>query len=130
MVAATDYVKLFADQIRAYVGRNFHVLGTDGFGRSDTRASLRRHFEVNRYYVTVAALKTFWVMKERSQPKRSNPRFANTSSIQKNPTPSKFKARNMNQIKQVQVPDMGDFQDVEIMRSTSKLVTGSKVKIH
>ena len=58
VVAATDYVKLFADQIRAYVGRNFHVLGTDGFGRSDTRASLRRHFEVNRYYVTVAALKT------------------------------------------------------------------------
>ena len=58
VVAATDYVKLYADQIRAYVGRNFHVLGTDGFGRSDTRASLRRHFEVNRYYVTVAALKT------------------------------------------------------------------------
>ena len=58
VVAATDYVKLFADQIRAYVGRNYHVLGTDGFGRSDTRASLRRHFEVNRYYVTVAALKT------------------------------------------------------------------------
>ncbi len=51
-------MKLFADQIRAYVGRNYHVLGTDGFGRSDTRASLRRHFEVNRYYVTVAALKT------------------------------------------------------------------------
>ncbi|HCP34984.1 MAG TPA: hypothetical protein DIT94_11385, partial [Deltaproteobacteria bacterium] len=49
--------KLFADQIRAYIGRNFHVLGTDGFGRSDTRVSLRRHFEVNRFYVTVAALK-------------------------------------------------------------------------
>jgi Pyruvate dehydrogenase complex, dehydrogenase (E1) component len=58
VVAATDYVKLFANHIRAYVGRNYHVLGTDGFGRSDTRASLLRHFEVNRYYVTVAALKT------------------------------------------------------------------------
>ena len=57
VVAATDYVKLFADQIRAYVDRNFHVLGTDGYGRSDTRSSLRKHFEVNRYYVVIAALK-------------------------------------------------------------------------
>jgi pyruvate dehydrogenase E1 component len=57
VVAATDYVKLFADQIRAYVDRNFHVLGTDGYGRSDTRSALRKHFEVNRYYVVVTALK-------------------------------------------------------------------------
>ncbi len=57
IVAATDYVKLYADQIRAYVPRSYVVLGTDGFGRSDTRKALRQHFEVNRYYVTVAALK-------------------------------------------------------------------------
>jgi pyruvate dehydrogenase E1 component len=59
IVAATDYMKLFADQIRAYIpkGRNYRVLGTDGFGRSDTREKLRHHFEVDRFFVAVAALK-------------------------------------------------------------------------
>ena len=56
VVAATDYVKLFADQIRAYVPRSYSVLGTDGFGRSDSRQSLRKHFEVDRYYIAVASL--------------------------------------------------------------------------
>ncbi len=59
IVASTDYMKLFAEQIRAYVpnGRTYRVLGTDGFGRSDTRAKLRSHFEVDRHFVVVAALK-------------------------------------------------------------------------
>jgi pyruvate dehydrogenase E1 component len=59
VVASTDYMRLFADQIRPYLprGREYRVLGTDGFGRSDTRAKLREFFEVNRYYMTVAALK-------------------------------------------------------------------------
>lgn len=59
IVAATDYVRLFADQIRPYIhpGRRYTVLGTDGFGRSDTREKLRNFFEVDRYWVTVAALK-------------------------------------------------------------------------
>ena len=57
VIAATDYIRSFAEQIRAYVPRRYTVLGTDGFGRSDTRAQLRRFFEVDRYYVTVAALK-------------------------------------------------------------------------
>jgi pyruvate dehydrogenase E1 component len=59
IVATTDYMRMFAEQIRAYMpkGRNYKVLGTDGFGRSDSRAKLREFFEVNRYYVTVAALK-------------------------------------------------------------------------
>jgi len=57
VVAATDYVRAFADQIRAYVPRRYVVLGTDGFGRSDTREKLRRFFEVDRWQVTVAALK-------------------------------------------------------------------------
>jgi pyruvate dehydrogenase E1 component len=59
IVAATDYLKAFADQIRGFVpkGRAYRVLGTDGFGRSDTRAKLREFFEVNRHYVAVAALK-------------------------------------------------------------------------
>jgi pyruvate dehydrogenase E1 component len=59
VVASTDYVKNFADQIRAYIpaGRTYKVLGTDGFGRSDFRYKLREHFEVNRHYIVVAALK-------------------------------------------------------------------------
>ena len=57
VVAATDYMRIFADQIRPYVNRRFLVLGTDGYGRSDTREKLRRFFEVNRFYVAVAALK-------------------------------------------------------------------------
>jgi len=59
VVASTDYMKTFADGIRAFVPRDrvYRVLGTDGFGRSDTRAKLREHFEVNRHFVAVAALK-------------------------------------------------------------------------
>lgn len=57
VIAATDYMKLYAEQIRPFVANDYHVLGTDGFGRSDSRAALRSHFEVDRYYVTVMALK-------------------------------------------------------------------------
>jgi len=58
VVAATDYMKIFADQIRAFLPtHNFLTLGTDGFGRSDTRKQLRKFFEVDRHYVAVAALK-------------------------------------------------------------------------
>ena len=56
VVAATDYVRAFADQIRAFVPRRYLVLGTDGYGRSDYRRNLRRFFEVDRHYVAVAAL--------------------------------------------------------------------------
>jgi pyruvate dehydrogenase E1 component len=57
VVASTDYVRAFADQIREFVPRRYKVLGTDGFGRSDSRENLRRFFEVDRFHVTVAALK-------------------------------------------------------------------------
>jgi pyruvate dehydrogenase E1 component len=59
IIASTDYMRSFADQIRPFIphGRSYTVLGTDGFGRSDTRAALRRFFEVDRHYVVVAALK-------------------------------------------------------------------------
>ncbi|HEU0219354.1 MAG TPA: pyruvate dehydrogenase (acetyl-transferring), homodimeric type [Gallionella sp.] len=57
VVAATDYIKSYADQIRAFVRGSYTVLGTDGFGRSDTRKKLRRFFEVDRCYIAVAALK-------------------------------------------------------------------------
>ncbi|WP_299493197.1 pyruvate dehydrogenase (acetyl-transferring), homodimeric type [uncultured Shewanella sp.] len=56
-IAATDYMKNYAEQVRAFVpAQSFKVLGTDGFGRSDSRENLRRHFEVNAGYVVVAAL--------------------------------------------------------------------------
>jgi pyruvate dehydrogenase E1 component len=58
VVASTDYIRAFADQIRPYVTAPYRVLGTDGFGRSDYRVKLRRFFEVDRHYVTVAALKS------------------------------------------------------------------------
>ncbi len=57
VIASTDYMKSFADQIRAFVPQRFVTLGTDGFGRSDSREALRSFFEVDRYYVVVAALK-------------------------------------------------------------------------
>jgi pyruvate dehydrogenase E1 component len=59
VVASTDYMKNYAEQIRAFIpkGRVYKVLGTDGFGRSDFRSKLREHFEVNRHYIAVAALK-------------------------------------------------------------------------
>jgi len=56
VVAATDYIKTFADQIRAFVPGRYTVLGTDGFGRSDSRQALRGFFEVDRHWVAVAAL--------------------------------------------------------------------------
>ncbi|WP_404360703.1 pyruvate dehydrogenase (acetyl-transferring), homodimeric type [Methylotuvimicrobium sp. KM1] len=58
IIAATDYVRLYAEQIRPYLSAPYTVLGTDGFGRSDTREALRRFFEVNRYHIAVAALKS------------------------------------------------------------------------
>jgi len=57
VIAATDYMRAFAEQIRGIVPRRYVVLGTDGFGRSDTREKLRGFFEVDRRYVTIAALK-------------------------------------------------------------------------
>ncbi len=56
IVAATDYVRAYADLIRPLLSRSYTVLGTDGYGRSDTREKLRHFFEVNRYYIVVAAL--------------------------------------------------------------------------
>jgi pyruvate dehydrogenase E1 component len=57
VVAATDYIKLYAEQIRPFIKKTFIALGTNGFGRSDTREHLRHFFEVDRHWVAVAALK-------------------------------------------------------------------------
>ncbi|MCC5873807.1 MAG: pyruvate dehydrogenase (acetyl-transferring), homodimeric type [Gammaproteobacteria bacterium] len=58
VIAATDYMKAFADQVREWVPHPYRVLGTDGYGRSDTREKLRHFFEVDRRFITVAALKS------------------------------------------------------------------------
>ena len=57
VVIATDYMKAYGEQLRRYINSHLHVLGTDGFGRSDSRVALRRFFEVDRYFIAVAALK-------------------------------------------------------------------------
>jgi pyruvate dehydrogenase E1 component len=57
VVASTDYIRAYADQIRSFVPHRYSVLGTDGYGRSDTRSKLREFFEVDRHYVATAALK-------------------------------------------------------------------------
>ena len=57
VIAATDYVRQYAEQIRPFINRRYVTLGTDGFGRSDTREALRHFFEVDRRWVTISALK-------------------------------------------------------------------------
>ena len=57
VVAATDYIQQYSEQVRQWIPARYTTLGTDGFGRSDTRVELRRHFEVDRFHVVVAALK-------------------------------------------------------------------------
>ena len=88
VVVASDYIRALADQIRGFVGADYHVLGTDGFGRSDTRESLRNFFEVDRRFVVLTALKaladqqkisTDQVVKAREEleidPEKPNPRM-------------------------------------------------------
>ena len=57
VIAATDYIKAYSDQIREFIPGRYVVLGTDGYGRSDTRSKLRKFFEVSREYIVLAALK-------------------------------------------------------------------------
>jgi pyruvate dehydrogenase E1 component len=56
-VAVSDYVKMLSEQIGPYVPGPYYALGTDGFGRSDTRENLRHFFEIDRYYITLAAIR-------------------------------------------------------------------------
>jgi pyruvate dehydrogenase E1 component len=89
VIAATDYIKLYAEQIRPFIAGRYVTLGTDGFGRSDTREKLRHHFEVDRYWVTLAALKALAdegaierdkvaaaLVKYQLDPNKPNPLFA------------------------------------------------------
>ena len=63
-VVVSDYVKMLAEQIAPYVPGPYFALGTDGFGRSDTRKNLRHFFEVDRYYIVLTALKALTIEKE------------------------------------------------------------------
>ncbi len=89
VVAASDYMKVYADQIREFVPQSFRTLGTDGFGRSDSRAQLRQFFEVNRNFICLGALKSLAdegtidnavvaeaITKLGIDPEKSNPRVA------------------------------------------------------
>ena len=57
IIAVSDYIKMVPNQISPYINNPFYVLGTDGFGRSDTRESLRKFFEIDRYYIVLNSLK-------------------------------------------------------------------------
>ncbi len=60
VIAATDYIKAYSEQIRAFVKQPYHTLGTDGFGRSDSRVNLRRHFEVDANHIAAAAMNALY----------------------------------------------------------------------
>ncbi|KAG1257355.1 hypothetical protein G6F65_015946 [Rhizopus arrhizus] len=100
IIASTDYMKLFADQIRPFVpkGREYKVLGTDGFGRSDFRSKLREHFEVDRHFVVVAALRA----------------LADEGKVPVAKVAAAIK-KDMSNIVQIKVPDIGDFKEVEVI---------------
>ena len=135
VIAATDYMRAFAEQIRPYVPRRYVCLGTDGFGRSDYRVALRKFFEVNRHYVAVAALKS--LADEGVMPNQLKRRSRNTASIRIGHHPgsvttgwrglgcrdtSNFHrgAMPMGEVRQVRVPDIGDFKDVPIIEIRCK----------
>jgi len=90
VVAATDYMKIFADQIRPFLHEHYVVLGTDGFGRSDTREKLRGFFEVDRRHVAVAALKALADTTEAMAPKRVAEAIAKYGVDADAPNPAKI----------------------------------------
>ena len=137
IIAATDYIRAFAEQIRPHVPRRYVCLGTDGFGRSDYRAALRTFFEVNRHYVVLAALKAL-ADEGAFHGRRSRRRSPSTRSTRRGRLPGGCEADRagagksaaqgdarhryrlsraiaMGQVTQVCVPDIGDFKDVPII---------------
>jgi pyruvate dehydrogenase E1 component len=58
VIAASDYMQVYADQIREFIPRSYRTFGTDGFGRSDSRVKLRQFFEVSRNFICLGALKS------------------------------------------------------------------------
>ena len=116
MIAATDYVKTFADQIRAFVPGRYRVLGTDGYGRSDYRRNLRRFFEVDRHYVALAALTS--LAEDGSDP--GGPGGRRDRTVRHRPRQAGSVAglsegAGMATATEVSVPDLGDFADVPVI---------------
>ena len=135
IVATTDYKRLFADQIRPFLprGRDYRVLGTDGFGRSDTRAKLREFFEVDRHYVVLSALRALAdegmvpaaKVGRSDQEVRHRPEQAESGdcldAARRHPrrrrrgNNGQERAEEMGQQVEVKVPDIGDFKEVEVI---------------
>ena len=126
VVASTDYVRAFADQIREFVPRRYKVLGTDGFGRSDSRENLRRFFEVDRHYVAVAALKALAEDGEiaareggrghqevRHRRREAGALVGLTPPARRHRTTTSRRKRLA--AIEVKVPDIGDFKDVPVI---------------
>ena len=125
VVASTDYMKTYAEQIRAFIpkGRTYKVLGTDGFGRSDFRTKLREHFEVNRHYIVVAALKALadegtraGGQGGRGDHEVRHQRRQDQSAVRLTAARNDSTTENKNMaLVEVKVPDIGDFKDVEVI---------------
>ena len=115
IIASTDYMKLFADQIRPFVpkGREYKVLGTDGFGRSDFRSKLREHFEVDRHFVVVAARAGRRRQAAARQGGRGHQEVRHQSE-QSQPA-IRLRVKRHEQHRADQVPDIGDFKEVEVI---------------
>ena len=118
VIASTDYMKSYADQIRAFVpaGRAYKVLGTDGFGRSDFRGKLREHFEVNRHYIVVATLKALAEEGKVAvgQGRRGDCQVRHCRRQDQPAVRLKREDKEMALV-EVKVPDIGDFKDVAII---------------
>ena len=114
VVAATDYIKTFADQIRPYVPQRYRVLGTDGFGRSDDRARLRSFFESRSPLCRGRRAQARWPTKSRFPPPESMPRSRSTASIRKSRIPRRCKS-SMGALVEIKIPDIGDFTDVDVI---------------
>ena len=85
VIAATDYVKAYAEQIRPYVPGSYQVLGTDGYGRSDTRRALRAFFGVNAQSIAWTAVKKLVSLGVVSETKLGQFRLPNSKDLQRDP---------------------------------------------
>ena len=113
MIASTDYIRAFPDQIRQWVpGGAYRMLGTDGFGRSDFRNALRRFFEVDRHYVAVAALKE---LADAGAIDRQAGGRGDHASTRSTPTRRCRRPYERHRCRTVEVPDIGDFDDVPVI---------------
>ncbi len=123
-IAATDYIRTFADQIRPFVGRRYVALGTDGYGRSDFRRKLREFFEVDRHFVTVAALQA--LAEEGTIPKTTVAQALDKYRHRSEQAQSHHGLEVMCDMIEVRVPDIGDFKDVPVIEVLVK--PGDRVK--